>query len=148
MKVWKITAHSLINVITNSSTEIFQTVSGNGVSNLYEILNEVLKSVGSDQKAEDIFEIGVEEDIDIDSYCDYADDDEAFNEKYPEYARLETWRAREDFIKDKLSEIDMSGFDSNVSSAFTVKMKDTGEPNKIIEQKLNNLFDADEYYEG
>jgi hypothetical protein len=72
MKELRIPVHSIIDVITNSSTEIYTYVSGNTEKAAYEILDEILKIAGSDKKAKDLFEVIVDKDDEerIDEYSD------------------------------------------------------------------------------
>jgi len=55
-----VNVHSMVDVITNSSTEIYIFMKGNAVETAYEILNEILKIADSDKKAEDLFDISIE----------------------------------------------------------------------------------------
>ena len=49
--------HSIIDVITNSSTEIFSWA--NGTDQLYELFDAILKAGGSNIPAKDIFDIKI-----------------------------------------------------------------------------------------
>lgn len=51
----KIKVHSLIDVITNSSTEIFTMMNDGAIDGAYELLDEVLKVAGSKKKARGLF---------------------------------------------------------------------------------------------
>jgi hypothetical protein len=57
MKEIKLSLHSIIDVITNSSTEIYTFTNSSAIEKSYELLNEILKIADSDKKAEDLFEI-------------------------------------------------------------------------------------------
>ena len=61
----KINFHSLIDVITNSSTEIFTTTSRSAISDLKDLINMMLREAGVDKTADDLYEF--KEDFD-----DYA----------------------------------------------------------------------------
>lgn len=58
----KIPVHSVIDVITNSSTEIFTFAKDNAVELCHEAINEILKVSGSDRKSEDLFDVYIEPD--------------------------------------------------------------------------------------
>jgi len=75
----KIQVHSMIDLITNSSSEIFVD-SENSLKPAKELLQELLKINGSDKKVNEVFEISIELDRnDIESYlmdsCEYEDED-------------------------------------------------------------------------
>jgi hypothetical protein len=105
--------HSIIDVITNSSTEIFTFANNDAVEKAYEMLNEILKISNSDKKAEDLFNIRIVPDISqIDNYiCKIEDIEEAesiFNSEkiinmFKEYFSLsnkkEDWRIKSDYRK-------------------------------------------------
>lgn len=54
----RVPLHSVIDLITNSSTEIF-VYSENSVEPAKELINEILKLQGIDKKCEDLFDIRV-----------------------------------------------------------------------------------------
>jgi len=56
--------HSFIDVITNSSTEMFLVMNSFAVKGMFEVIDEILRVAKSDKKAEDIFDIEVERDWD------------------------------------------------------------------------------------
>ncbi len=55
----RIPVHSIIDVITNSSTEIYTYAKDSAKEFAYEALNEILKIAGSDKKAEDLFDVSI-----------------------------------------------------------------------------------------
>jgi len=67
----RIPVHSIIDLITNSSTEIFVT-SENSLKPAKELLKELLKINGSDKKVDEVFEISIE--IDKDDIIGYLTD--------------------------------------------------------------------------
>lgn len=79
----KLKLHSIVDVITNSSTVIYTYQSG-CVAPAKELINEMLKLSGeTDKKAEDIFYFGVF--CDDEEYYNYLDEnDEQKPEDYPE----------------------------------------------------------------
>jgi len=99
----KIPIHSVIDLITNSSTEIFINCK-DSIEPTKELLNEFLKLIGSDKTCDEVFEISTEYDDDnienfLEYWCEY-DDEELYKElgfgmiKYDE--RLKVIK---DFIK-------------------------------------------------
>lgn len=66
---------SYIDLITNSSTSVFQYA--NNIEGVKDIINAVLKSAGSDLTCDDLFNIAVHYDLDVfealNYYCDLAD---------------------------------------------------------------------------
>jgi len=81
----KIPVHSLIDLITNSSTEIFVDCSGS-VQPAKDLLTEFLKVSGSDKTCDEVFEVTLEQDhYNIETWFDYQfkwDSDEGVYEKY------------------------------------------------------------------
>lgn len=67
----KVNIHSVIDAITNSSTEIF--INTNNVGALKEFINGMLKSIGSDKTFDDIFEVQITEPR---TRCEYFEVDE------------------------------------------------------------------------
>lgn len=63
----RIPMHSIIDVITNSSTEIFTSASSNGVSYAKEMVEKILQAAGSDKTVDELF------DIKFTKYVDYID---------------------------------------------------------------------------
>jgi len=57
MKEIRIPIHSTIDVITNSSTEIFVSAASNSVEGIRDILQEIITLGGGDKKVEEIFDI-------------------------------------------------------------------------------------------
>lgn len=53
---FRIPVHSIIDVITNSSTEIFTTATKKSMEFAKELIDEILSAGGSNKKAEDLFE--------------------------------------------------------------------------------------------
>jgi len=77
----KVKVHSLIDVITNSSTTVFITMNGGAVKGMFDIINEILRVAESDKKAEDLYSVEVDMDWDylmerfIDGACDDPKDE-------------------------------------------------------------------------
>jgi hypothetical protein len=58
----RVNVHSMIDVITNSSTEIFLIMKNNAVKGMFEIIDEILKVGESGYKATDLFTVNLEHD--------------------------------------------------------------------------------------
>lgn len=67
----RLNIHSIIDVITNSSTEIYTHACTNAKEFAYEALNEILKISGSNKKAEDLFDVTIK--TEEDSYRDTSE---------------------------------------------------------------------------
>jgi hypothetical protein len=85
MKTLKISIHSVIDLITNSSTEIFTDYS-NSVEPLKEFLNEILKACGVNKSCDEVFEIELD-DID-DEYIPATLNIHAKDEKFENVVKL------------------------------------------------------------
>lgn len=57
MKTLIIPIQSFIDVVTNSSTEIFVVATTNTKNHIISMVNEILKAGGSDKTCDDLFEI-------------------------------------------------------------------------------------------
>jgi len=64
MKSLRIPLHSFVDLITNSSSEIFVQAHDKTIVAVKEVINNLLKGVGSDKTADDLFtiELGIEVD--------------------------------------------------------------------------------------
>ena len=51
--------HSFVDLITNSSSEIFVSADANTVKAVKKLIDNILKASGSDKTADDLFEIGL-----------------------------------------------------------------------------------------
>jgi len=59
MKIY-IPVHSVVDVITNSSSVIYTEATTNAVSTMKEIINSILKLAGSEKTAEDLYDISIQ----------------------------------------------------------------------------------------
>jgi hypothetical protein len=55
----KLNIHSIIDVITNSSTEIYTSVDNSSINGAHAMINEILKVAGSEFKSKDLFDIQI-----------------------------------------------------------------------------------------
>ena len=59
MKIY-IPIHSVVDVITNSSSVIYTEATTNAVSTMKEIINSILKLAGSEKTVDDLFDISIQ----------------------------------------------------------------------------------------
>jgi len=95
--------HSVIDVITNSSTEIFTNASSNSPKLMKDVINSILQVAGCDKTADDLFDIELKTvPSDIGCIIERAEENEyQFSVEPPDYydynnwskhnAALETW---------------------------------------------------------
>ena len=114
----KIPIHSLIDLITNSSTEIFVHSSAS-IEPAKAILNELLKLSGSQETCDDVFEISLE----YSEYETYEDDEEDDDNEVNENDEKETY---------------------DTESYLLIKSKDP-KYNLIVEQLKTFLYSPDWY---
>lgn len=99
----RINVHSFIDVITNSSTEIYVQAGENTINTIKELVNILLKETESTKTADDLFtfeliDTGLEEFID-DKLYDYCQD-------LKEYNKLETYDQKCNFRKELKNKFD------------------------------------------
>lgn len=70
MRQLKIRVHSVIDIITNSSTEIFVSANYSSIEAIKRLINHFLKMTNSDKTCDDLFEIT----IDSEGFTDYLND--------------------------------------------------------------------------
>lgn len=99
--MFKLNMHSVVDVITNSSTVIY-TYQDN-VKEAKELLQEVLNLVGNNEKVEDVFNIAVflEEDYYSD-FFEYAEDEEfEIPSDFPEH----NWKKQNQYISNAIEKV-------------------------------------------
>lgn len=73
--------HSFIDLITNSSTEIFIQTHEKTLDATKDLVNKILLAAGRSEKAEDFFDFKVIENLNYEEYRkDYESDEEYFEE--------------------------------------------------------------------
>lgn len=70
----RIPIHSMIDVITNSSTEIFVSTSESSIESVKGLLQDVINLGGGDKKVDDIFDFSIEDDGE-ESWTGYSQND-------------------------------------------------------------------------
>ncbi len=99
MKMIKLGFHSMVDVITNSSTTIF-TYSDGSVAPAMRLVDEILKLMGSSETANDIFYMDVF--VDDDYYSDHLYDG---GEGCPEGFNDLDWKGKNEFIDDVIQKV-------------------------------------------
>jgi hypothetical protein len=153
--------HSIIDVITNSSTEIYTFARSDAVEKSYELLNEILKVSGSDKKAEDLFNVRIEPDDDI--ICDWFDgiEDEIddFNISDEEkvilkkYFEIEGYEEQSKYYEENVKDIILSNpslweNEENIEAFVCIDAKDKSVSDKDIWSMFFNTFSQEASYNG
>ena len=102
--MFKLNIHSIVDVITNSSTVIYTYQ--DSTKEAKELLQEILNLIGEKKEVDDLFYIGVFLE-DGDYYTDYLSE-EVDEEEYPEGYPKDDWKARNRYIAD-LQEMILKG---------------------------------------
>jgi len=73
MKSIKLNIHSFIDIITNSSTEIYVAASQHTIDSIHKLVNSILGITNSQLKSEDLFDISLdkEDEEETNSWDDY-----------------------------------------------------------------------------
>nr|DAL03106.1 MAG TPA: hypothetical protein [Crassvirales sp.] len=141
---------SLIDVITNSSTSIYQIASKSSIDYIKTVINGILIAVGSDKKADDLFDFDIRYDEDVyfaykdflyDSgyisdelyVSDVIDPNELHNESTTKYTI-------EDFIDDDYS--------SYVNSHVVVTTKDNNKEADKLLGIIEEIYDHYAIFDG
>jgi len=162
----RISVHSIIDVITNSSTTVFVTVSKRSVQLMFDLIDEILKIAGSDKKAEDLFKVEIDR--------DWYEITERFLEDYSEeYSKLEeiaimkgidaatapmgyseaekyTYNTLIPFLKekDRYEKYNTNHLGYANASSLIVKAINTDKSTIDIWEKIMDIFNVEGYYEG
>lgn len=160
---------SLNDVVTNSSTEIYQEATEYTVKVVKEIINVILKISGSDKSCDDLFTISINYENMLDSYFDDCFDRSDIDEEY--LGMIEEVRNRKDdngyyisdseaykelvnmgIVGDVLPTIEeyVGNFNSDwryPSTEVSIVPKGEASPADVaILNKINNLFDVKACY--
>lgn len=135
----KIKLHSLIDLITNSSTEIFVN-SENSLEACKNLVNEFLKTVDSTLTCDDMFKLSIEMEectvVDYREYIQYEyEDDEDLGEKLQMF---------DQYVKGKIEEPDWWEGD-RIQSFLVIKPKD--KKYKKLAELFKEFLYSPEYYE-
>ena len=87
--------HSTSDAITNSSTTIYIWTSKDAIKNTKLLFDQILKAVGSDKSAEDLFNFNV-----LMPEMDYEDFEERYLEEYPDQTEEDAKEAHTKAVAD------------------------------------------------
>jgi len=134
MKSIKIFVHSFVDLITNSSTEIYISASEKTIESIEKLVDNILTLGKSEYKCRDLFDIS----LDLKGFCqDYYYDDRENKDETPEQ-----------FMEREVKE---SGYDNYRSVKIKVSSKIKGkaaEEAASVLSSLTSLFDIDSSYNG
>jgi hypothetical protein len=158
MKRSVIPFHSVVDVITNSSTVIYTQASVAAATVAKDIINELLTIIGSDKKAEDLFDIEVvpmwEDSYDFFNYERHTLPEWLphlpRSSDYKERAKMQAnyWKDNFDLIAEWAKEIGPGSANDyhTPKLSLVVKTKD-GTPIKLAEKAMQ-LFEMEAGYDG
>ncbi len=147
--------HSLIDVITNSSTEIYTTTVDDAVDKAWELLNEILKVCGVEAGAEDYFSIEEVPDDWDQILEDYLGTDE-FEELFMvERDALADWSAKSAFDTETIvPHLTLENkwktylSEDYGQSSLKIIAKDPAVSTENIYVLFHRLFDTEAHYDG
>lgn len=143
----RIPMHSIIDVITNSSTEIFTSASDTGVKYVTELLEKVLKAAGSDKTVDELFDIKFSKTIDYLNSCPLCEDKDEPDTSCPLCKGEEDAEDVDitDLPEDIRTQIENRYEDEQKIKTDIVVIAKTLE-GKDIWPSISSLFDAEEKY--
>ena len=118
-----IPVHSVVDVITNSSTMIYTGATDEAVSAVRAIINHVLLEAGSDKRVDDLYDV---------KFVKWDDDDD-------------DWRAKE-AANSKLPSGEFADSAMHAESYVSIELKRKGYPGLDISEQLGKLFYVREDY--
>ena len=134
MKPLTIYIHSFVDLITNSSTEIYISATDKTIESIEKLVDNILSMGHSEYKCRDLFEIS----IDIEGFC--QDYDYEYRENKDE--------TPEQFLQ---REIENSGYDNHRCTRIKVIPKTEDAISKDVAtvlSSLTSLFNIDAAYNG
>jgi len=160
----RVKIHSLVDVITNSSTVIYVQSHNNTIKYAKDLINNLLKISGSDKTADDLFifklEVNREQELDKDLY-DYLEDE--YLDKFQKGLTVDNLRKMSDKegakilnqLLDSISEGKIepySGYGKNYNDYDTrelvIKAKNDDTLTINLTDKIKRIFDIDGRYDG
>jgi len=113
MKAYKISFHSFIDVITNSSTEVYIKAHDKAKETVIEVMDKILKQAGVDKKTEDVYEIKiVGPEVDRDEYG-YSDE---------EWEEMSNIKIGDTYYRSELSDEEAWGDDCIFISKYLLRI--------------------------
>ncbi len=163
-----VSIHSMIDVITNSSTELFIVMNNNAVKGMYEILNNVLEIAGSNKKAEDLFDISIEPNLNMvfQQYVEefvYPEYHEGSKEKFTEldknlleeYNKIKDWKEKDNFASKRIipylrdsgkwRDFNVGYEEQELQTSLKITPKNENLVNIDLWKKIEKLFYIQEY---
>jgi len=137
--------HSIIDVITNSSTEIYTCTHGKTIEYMKELLNSVLKAGGSKKTADDLYDFKIKLDGDKRAEAEefFQHQGMSKEEAVEEVSRLDSAGEFKQYYLDNIDEVG----DGNYEDNFVVTPKGGTEKEDLI-KIINSLFVQDAAYNG
>ena len=118
MKEIKLNLHSIVDVITNSSTMVYIMATTKSIDLAKKFINKILTFSGSDKTADDLFDFSIEINDEKYLYTDYLADCKSDELDEKEILSLEDWRV-------KTIEEAADDYDNYTTSSVVIKPKDT-----------------------
>jgi hypothetical protein len=145
----RINLHSLIDVITNSSSEIFLVMNSNAVKGMFEIIDEILKVGGSGYRAEELFTVDLEQDYKRPA----GNFIRQYSKKWDRELRAMGEKRNKEFENDEVKAL-IEGFEdirikANKSGSYTYwrdeekYLKDKIVPYLLIDDRYENYLDGE-----
>jgi len=131
--------HSIIDVITNSSTELFITADKYAKETVIEFINEILKTAGSDKQCEDLFEVSLIRCMDNDEIEERIEDEFDSYREDIFYSNLS-----DEALKEKIKENILADIDEEYDPTIISIIPKEG-TNPKLTQCINTLFVAEEF---
>jgi hypothetical protein len=128
--------HSVVDQITNSSTEIYIFEGLNTPELVHKFFNDILKIAGSDQKSEDLFDVKQKYEEDLD------EDIDEYGRDFTNEMNLDPITNQDEFIKWLIDNKDneyMSG-DPRTNLKTVIYNKATGEKFISIKDLISKKF--------
>ena len=130
-----VSVHSVVDIITNSSTTIYTGATDGAVELVTTIINETLRQAGSDKRADDLYEIKVVKEPDDDT-----DDWEEYGSLRREFAKNASGKVLE------LGEIYGCG-DISVTAESYLSITPKGSDGNDLAYLFSKIFFVEERYE-
>ena len=137
MKTIKIYLHSFVDIITNSSTEIYTNPTEKSVETMYSIIGKLLKVAWIKTDPKELFDVHLEAVYKIPT--EEQEDDENLDD-YDECEPYIPTKEEEEALRDKY--VNDSEYRREV---FTLVVKDKTGKNENIVEELQSMFESEEW---
>jgi len=140
--------HSMVDVITNSSSVTYVTARDNSISKIKELVNNLLVFSESDKKADDLFDfkLSIDEERLEELRKDRLCDDYGWEEAEDIYEEIQSKKREEPEWWDTCYE-DKENIDTYIRVTAKVNDKNVEQCAKIL-SSLNELFSYESSYDG